>query len=122
MEPTYVVINQLGQYLNKHKLWISGRDNQLIYRTIHKDEAINQVFEMSSKDIELRARLLIVELDEKSQPIVEPGPQSDAEIEKASGVQHSMDIDAQTDESQESINEETIESTSTLETTQNEPT
>jgi hypothetical protein len=122
MEPTYVVINQLGQYLNKHKLWISGRDSQLIYRTIHKDEAINQVFEMSSKDIELRARVLIVELDDKSQPIVEPGPQSDAEIEKASGAQHSMDIDAQTDESQESINEETIDSTSTLETTQNEPT
>jgi hypothetical protein len=87
MEPTYVVINQLGQYLNKHKLWISGRDSQLIYRTIHKDEAINQVFEMSSKDIELRARLLIVELDDKSQPIAEA-----------------------------------IEPTSTLETTQNEPT
>jgi hypothetical protein len=82
MEPTYVVINQLGQYLNKHKAWISGRDSQLVYRTVHKDEALNFVFEMSSKDTELRARVLAVDLDEKNQPVIEPGPISEAEIQK----------------------------------------
>ena len=131
MEPTYIVINQLGQYLNKHKAWISGRDSQLIYRTVHKDEALNQVFEMSSKDIELRARIVIAELDEKGQPVVEPGPLSDAEIDKASGVSHATEdgqiaaeADAapeKTDQNQESVSDE-ITLAPTLETTSNEPT
>ena len=132
MEPTYIVINQLGQYLNKHKAWISGRDSQLIYRTVHKDEALNQVFEMSSKDIELRARILIAELDEKGQPVVEPGPLSEAEMDKAAGVSHSAEeteIAAEacaetaekTDENQESVSDE-ISIPPTLETTSSEPT
>jgi len=120
MEPTYIVINQLGQYLNKHKAFISGRDAQLVYRTVHKDDALNHVFEMSSKDIELRARVMTVELDEKGQPIIEPGPQSEAEIEKASGNSHT-DEQENPDKNQESAIEETLEAETVLETTQNEP-
>lgn len=71
MSTVFVVTNQHGHFINKHKEWVDGRDPKLLFRTPHKDEAINLVFELSSKDIYLRAEAISVELDDNKQPIVE---------------------------------------------------
>lgn len=64
----FVVKNQQGLYLSKQQEWVDGADNHSLYRTRHRDEAINTVFEVSSRDIYLRAETVICELDHKGNP------------------------------------------------------
>ncbi|WP_295870862.1 hypothetical protein [uncultured Zhongshania sp.] len=74
MATVFVIQNQHGHYLNKQLEWVDGRDKRVLYRTVHRDEAINVVFEQSSKNIELRAHPLECETDETANPKVEAGP------------------------------------------------
>lgn len=71
MSQIFVVKNQHGLYLSKQQEWVSGADAQGLYRSEHKDEAINTVFEVSSRDIYLRAEILACDTSEKGLPIVE---------------------------------------------------
>lgn len=75
MSTIYVVRNQHGQYLNRQREWVSGADRSVLYRTAHRDEAVNTVFEASSKDVTLRAEAFACELDERQQPAVPRGPE-----------------------------------------------
>lgn len=71
MSESYIVKNQQGYFASKHKEWLDGREPRLLFRSPHKDEAINLVFEMSAKDINVRAEAISCELDDKKNPIVE---------------------------------------------------
>lgn len=71
MSKVFIVTNQHGHFINKHREWVDGRDPKLLFRSKHKDEAVNLVFELSSKDISLRAEAVPVDLDERDQPVVE---------------------------------------------------
>lgn len=71
MSEIYVVKNQHGYYASKQKEWLDGREPRLLFRSPHKDEAINMVFEVSSKDINVRAEAILCELNDKNQPAVE---------------------------------------------------
>ncbi|MCG8315434.1 MAG: hypothetical protein MI976_19670 [Pseudomonadales bacterium] len=74
MVTAYVVCNQLGQYLTKKGEWCSGKDaNQVFFKT-HFDEALNQLFEVNTKDIELRGKVVEVEVEDKKPVIVSYGP------------------------------------------------
>jgi hypothetical protein len=64
----FVIKNQQGLYLNKQQEWVDGTDNHVLYRSRHRDEALNTVFEVSSRDIHLRAETVICELDAKGNP------------------------------------------------------
>lgn len=64
----FVIRNQQGQYLSKQQEWVDGADNHVLYRTRHRDEAINSIFEVSSRDIYLRAETIVCELDGKNNP------------------------------------------------------
>jgi hypothetical protein len=66
----FVVKNQNGLYLSKQQEWVDGAEAQGLYRTRHRDEAINTVFEVSSRDIYLRAETVICELDAKGVPVL----------------------------------------------------
>ena len=85
MSHIFVVKNQLGLYLNKQQEWVDGSDSQCLFRTAHKDEAINTVFEVSSRDIYLRAEAFACAIDDKGNPIVtaaaapEPAPVTESE-------------------------------------------
>ncbi len=71
MSKVFVVTNQHGLFVNKHKEWVDGQEPKVLFRSPYKDEALNLVFEVSSKDIYLRAEAISVELDDKKQPVIE---------------------------------------------------
>ena len=71
MKKVFILQNQQQAFLNKHNEWIDGREPNLLYRTPHKDEAINQMFEVSSKDYTLRVHLLECPLSDRNQPLID---------------------------------------------------
>lgn len=77
----FVIKSQSGLYLNKQQEWVDGRDSQTLFRTPHKDEAINTVFEVSSRDIYLRAEALACDTDTKGNPVVTVTAASPAPVE-----------------------------------------
>jgi len=72
MTDVFVVRNQLGHYWGKAKIWVDGSNPRTVMRSRYEDEAINTLFELSSKDIALRGEVLAVALTERGDPIVEP--------------------------------------------------
>lgn len=93
MSNVYVVKNQHGLFASKNKEWVDGREAKILFRSPHKDEAINMVFELSSKDIYVRAEAIAVELADSKQPIVEvtaepPAPSTDEELADTTDNDH----------------------------------
>ncbi|GAB5450650.1 MAG: hypothetical protein Hals2KO_09780 [Halioglobus sp.] len=72
MTEVFVVRNQLGHYWGKGNEWVDGTEPRAVMRAKHEDEAVNTLFELSSKDIELRGEVTAVQLTEKNEVIVEP--------------------------------------------------
>ena len=72
MTDVFVVRNQLGHYWGKAKIWVDGSTPRVVYRTRHQDEAINTLFELSSRDIELRGEVVPAALSERGEPVIEP--------------------------------------------------
>ncbi|EEB80330.1 hypothetical protein GPB2148_3146 [marine gamma proteobacterium HTCC2148] len=72
MTNVFVIRNQHGHYWAKSKQWVSGGDPKTVLRAKHEDEAINTLFELSTKDIELRGEAVAAELDERGNPVIEP--------------------------------------------------
>ncbi len=70
MNEVFVIRNQLGHYWGKGKLWVDGRDPKTVLRVKHQDEAINTLFELSSKDVELRGETIAASLSEKGEPVL----------------------------------------------------
>jgi hypothetical protein len=67
----FVIRNQLGQYLDKHSGWQSGKDSNALFRADFHDQALNTLIEVNAKDISLRGKIIEVDLDEKKRPVVE---------------------------------------------------
>jgi hypothetical protein len=72
MTDVYVVRNQLGHYWGKARHWVDGSSPKAVMRSKHEDEAINTLFELSSRDIELRGEVIAVALSERGEPVIEP--------------------------------------------------
>jgi hypothetical protein len=72
MTDLFVIRNQLGHYWGKRKEWVDGSDARVVMRTKHRDDAANTLFELSSKDFELRGEVIAAGLDQRGEPIVEP--------------------------------------------------
>lgn len=72
MTDVYVIRNQLGHYWGKGKEWVDGTEPKAIMRAKHEDEAVNTLFELSSRDFALRGEVVGVGLTDKGEPDVEP--------------------------------------------------
>ncbi len=81
MSEVFVVRNQLGHYWGKSKSWVDGRDARQVARLKHHDEAVNLLFELSSKDVALRGEVVAAQSDGRGEPVVEAShhPLPDAE-------------------------------------------
>ncbi|WP_323846252.1 hypothetical protein [Microbulbifer magnicolonia] len=89
MSHVYVLTNQHQQFLSKSSEWIDGRDAGRLFRSEHKDVAINQMFEANTRNVSLRIELLQCALNPKGQPQIPEGAlgemQPVADLEDAQG-------------------------------------
>jgi hypothetical protein len=72
MNNVFVVCNQLGQFWGKKKKWVDGTDPKRVLTCKHEDEAVNQLVELSARDIDLRGAVQKTEATERGIPKVEP--------------------------------------------------
>jgi len=80
-DTAFVVRDQRGCYWGKGREWVDGRDARQVARYRHRDEAVNTLFELSSKDVGLRGAVVEAELNARGEPALAPGclyPASDA--------------------------------------------
>jgi len=82
MAQTFILQNQDKLFFGKSKEWVDGYDANAVFKTPHKDEAVNQMFEITSKDYQQRVKVLACELDEKALPVI-PGDIMPAPLPKA---------------------------------------
>jgi len=66
----FILQNQDGYFLSKSDGWVDGREPNTLFRTLHKDEALNQLFESNSQDYSLRITIVNCEANNKKQPII----------------------------------------------------
>lgn len=71
MSEVFIIRNQLGHFWGKSKTWIDGSDAKAVMRVKNRDEATNTLFELSSKDFELRGDILEAEISNKGEPMVQ---------------------------------------------------
>ena len=98
MSNAFVVRNQLGQYWGKKKSWVDGTKRKKVAVFKHEDEGLNQLVELSSKDIDLRGEVAPVTLDERGVPDVQPSEHrilDEEDLLEASGEAPGEDATAQ---------------------------
>lgn len=71
MNQTFILQNQDKLFFGKSKEWVDGYDANAVFKTPHKDEAVNQMFEITSKDYKQRVKVISCALDEKALPIID---------------------------------------------------
>jgi len=88
MAEVFVVRNQLGHYWGKKKRWVDGSNPHKVLHSPHHDEALNTLFELSSRDIDLRGEVITVPLTERGEPVVKPSaiPLPEEPEEEATGT------------------------------------
>lgn len=72
MSEIFILQNQDKLFLGRQNNWLDGRDLAALYKTAHKDEAINQMFEASSKDYKQRIKVVSCNPNEKGLPLLDP--------------------------------------------------
>jgi hypothetical protein len=72
MSELFILQNQEKLFLGKQNNWLDGRDLGALFKTAHKDEAINQMFEASSKDYRQRIKVISCTANEKGLPLIDP--------------------------------------------------
>jgi len=99
MSEVYILQNQAKLFLGKQKDWLDGRDPGSLFKTPHKDEAINQMFEISSKDYTQRIRVISCAVTDKGLPIIDSEllPEAGTSAPAAHAPVVSADADADAD-------------------------
>ena len=64
----YIIRNHDGHYWGRGKRWVDGREVGKVLTFSHHDEVANTVFEVSSKDIDLRCETMELSLQEGKLP------------------------------------------------------
>lgn len=67
----YLIQNQAGAYLDKQLNWCLIPDPNQLFRTPHRDVALNQLVELNARDISIRASVVSCEVNDKGLPIVD---------------------------------------------------
>ena len=66
----FILRDAVGNLLTKELLWASDCAASELFRTPHKDVALNQLLEINASDIELRAQIMVCDVDNKNHPII----------------------------------------------------
>ncbi len=68
MTQVFILQNQEQYFYSKQGEWTDGRDAKILFRTEHKDEAVNQCVEITAKDYTQRVHVIECDLNEKGNP------------------------------------------------------
>ncbi|HMV72207.1 MAG TPA: hypothetical protein PKC08_08535 [Pseudomonadales bacterium] len=71
MKQLFVIRNQHQHYLGRNHDWVDGSHPPALFRTPHRDMAVNELFEVNVKDFALRGEIIVCETDERGLPVVE---------------------------------------------------
>ncbi len=71
MNQTFILQNQDKLFFGKSKEWVDGYDANSLFKTLYKDEAINQMVEISAKDYQQRIKIISCDLDDKGLPCID---------------------------------------------------
>ncbi len=74
MSQIYLIRDQHDRFLDKSGEWNHGEDRRSLFRSPHKDEAVNQMVELSVKNPDLRVRIEQAKIGEKGLPEIAPLP------------------------------------------------
>ena len=72
MSELFILQNQDKLFLGRQNNWLDGRDLAALFKTAHKDEALNQMVEASAKDYKQRIKVLSCSPNEKGLPLIDP--------------------------------------------------
>lgn len=70
MKDIFIISNQHGQFLGKQGQWLDESEPTAVWRSPHRDVALNYLIESNSRDIEQRMVLLQCPLNEKDIPLL----------------------------------------------------
>ena len=70
MSSVFIIQNDLGQFLTKQGEWTTTDDADHVFKSSHKDLAVNQLFETTSKDMGIRAKVVEAAADTRGVPIL----------------------------------------------------
>ena len=68
----YIIQNQDKLLLGRQRQWLDGREPGALYKTPHKDEAVNEMFEINARDYSQRLVLVHCPLNDKGLPHLDP--------------------------------------------------
>ena len=71
MKTIYLIRNQRQHYLGRHGEWLDGSHVPALFRTAHRDVAVNELVEVNLRDFDLRGEIIAREADEDGYPAVE---------------------------------------------------
>lgn len=77
MNKVFVVQSAEGHYFSKHGEWLSGKEAHHIYFGKYKDEALNQLIDITIKNVDVRAKVVETQLNARNFPILEIIAQND---------------------------------------------
>lgn len=86
MVHAYILKNQHDLFLDKHGQWVDQADAIQLYRTLHKDEAINCMVEYSVKNPDLRIKVETCAVNAKGH-LVLAGAELDVEAPSEAAVE-----------------------------------
>ena len=68
----YLLQNQDKYFLSKHNEWVDGRDLKELFKTLHRDIALNHLFEVNAHDYQQRIHILDCDVKGRNDPIIDP--------------------------------------------------
>ncbi len=71
MKTIFVIRNQNGHYLGRNGEWLDGSHVPALYRTEHRDAAVNELVEVNLRDFDLRGEIIPVEAETGDYPVIE---------------------------------------------------
>jgi hypothetical protein len=70
MSKVFIIKNQDNHYLDKHDEWVDGSEAAQVFRSPHRDIALNKLIDQNIRDVSIRGELIQCELDSHNQPRV----------------------------------------------------
>ncbi len=74
----FIVKDAVGNLLTKDLMWAKDCAVTDLFKTPHKDIALNQLLEINAGDVQLRAQIVACEVDNKNRPIIDRNTLTDA--------------------------------------------